>query len=112
MISGYHSEVSAHYEKYPYPAYPIFAKASWKSLASVNCETWGATRNIRDIWIVGCGTIAPLMFARRNFKARVLATDLSEASLSQAARRVKLFGMRNLILKKEDLFEAKYGETV
>ncbi|MDB5036913.1 MAG: Methyltransferase type 12 [Bacteriovoracaceae bacterium] len=108
MISGYHLPVAEHYEKFPYPSYPFFSLGSWKALEAVDCSKWGAAIPIRDIWIAGCGTIAPLMFARRNFGANIIASDLSSRSLFILSRRLKLFGMRNVGLKCEDLFDTKY----
>lgn len=111
MISGYHAPVAEHYEKYPYPYYPWYSIGSWKDLQSVDVTAWGAQRRIEDIWISGCGTIAPAMFGRRNYFARVLATDLSEHSIKIARRRINLLGIRNVFLKQEDLFDARYEEA-
>ncbi|MBN8555182.1 MAG: methyltransferase domain-containing protein [Deltaproteobacteria bacterium] len=110
MISGYHANVAEHYEKFPYPSYPWFASASWKQLQAVDCQTWGASHEIKDIWIAGCGTISPLMFGRRNFMSKILASDLSESALQICQRRLRIYGMRNVQLKCEDIFEANYSE--
>lgn len=111
VISGYHQPVAEHYEKYPYPHYPWYSLGSWRQLESVDASQWGAQRAIRDIWIAGCGTIAPIMFGRRNERARIWGTDLSEQSLGIAQRRLNLLGIRNVHLKQEDLFDARYHEA-
>ncbi len=111
MISGYHLSVAEHYERFPYPAYPLFAAARWEDLKSVDTSTWGLDRPAKEIWVAGCGTIAPLMFARRNIGARILATDLSSQSLKILKRRLQLYGMHNVLLKTEDIMESKYSEA-
>jgi SAM-dependent methyltransferase len=110
MTSGYHDDVAQHYEKFPYPAYPIFSLGAWKSLESVDCQTWGAKREVRDIWVAGCGTIAPLMFARKNFRSNILASDISVRTLNICARRLWLFGMRNVRLQWEDILQVNHRE--
>lgn len=84
---------------------------SWADLKSVDVQNWGVSRSVRDIWIAGCGTIAPLMFGRRNASAKVIASDLSESSLRICSKRLKLFGIHNVHLKCEDLFEVSYSEA-
>lgn len=111
MTSGYHQEVQDHYERHPYPHYPFYSLGSWSALNSVDCKQWGLRRELRDIWIAGAGTIAPLMFGRRNYQARILATDISDSALRIALRRLNLFGIRNVQMKKEDLFHAQYVEA-
>lgn len=110
MISGYHQQVADHYERYPYPDYPWYALGSWRSLASVDLRNWGIEGAIENAWIVGSGTIAPLMFGRRNPRVKFLATDLSSASLRSARRRLALFGIRNVQTRVEDLIEVKYPQ--
>jgi SAM-dependent methyltransferase len=111
MISGYHQQIADHYEKYPYPPYPLYAFGNWQDLKSLNLEIWGAKRKIENLWIAGCGTIAPLMFGRRNPDVKILATDLSERSLRKAKWRLRLFGIWNVQFRCEDLFESKYIEA-
>ncbi len=111
MISGYHEQVAQHYEAYPYPQYPWFAWGRWKQLESVNISRWGADFNPRSCWIVGCGTISPLMFGRRNPNVEFLATDLSRESLKLLRRRLWVFGIHNIRLRCEDLMESPYQEN-
>jgi SAM-dependent methyltransferase len=111
MISGYHTPVADHYEKFPYPVYPWYSLGSWRDMSTVDTRFWGAKRDIQDIWIAGCGTIAPAMFGRRNYFARIWATDLSERTLKIAKRRLRLLGIRNVHLRQEDVFESNYSEA-
>lgn len=111
MISASHQKVAEHYERYPYPRYPVFSIGSWRDLASVDVNLWGGRRAMRDIWIAGSGTIAPLMFGRRNFKCNILASDLSAKTLGICERRLRLFGVRNIRLKQEDIAITHYVEA-
>ncbi len=111
MISPYHLEVAEHYERFPYPQYPWYALGSWSALQSVDIANWGLKRVARDLWVVGCGTVAPQMFGRRNPRLRILATDLSQASLDIALKRLRLFGTHNVCLRCEDLMEARYVDA-
>lgn len=102
------SEVEEHYEKYPYPSYPWYAMGSWRQLEQVDLMTWGVKSKSPRLWIAGSGSISPLMFARRNPKAKILATDLSKKSLGHARLRCWLFGQHQVEFKKENLLEAAY----
>lgn len=106
-----HAEVSEHYEKYPYPDYPFFALGRWRDLESVDLSGWQIQREVRDLWICGSGTIAPLMFARRNPAVRIVATDLSRKTLNIARRRLALYGYHNVCLKQEDLYASQAVES-
>lgn len=102
--------VQQHYDNYPYPDYPWFLSGSWAQLGQVDCSNWGLKREVQDIWIAGCGTISALMFGRRNFRSRILATDLSRRSLRKLRWRLALFGVRNVHCLVEDLLETNYQE--
>jgi SAM-dependent methyltransferase len=111
MISHYHEALAQHYEKYPYPSYPLFALGRWAHLKSVDLESWGASHPVQSAWIVGCGTIAPLMFARRNPRVHIIASDLSRRSLKKAQLRSILHGLHSVEFVQEDLIESHYRET-
>jgi SAM-dependent methyltransferase len=107
-VSASVKEVEEHYEKYPYPAYPWFAMASWSQLDQVDLAAWGVKPKSPELWLAGCGSIAPLMFARRNPRAKILATDLSNKNLNQAKLRCWLFGQHQVKFEKQNLLEAHY----
>jgi len=111
MISPYHEEISKHYEKYPYPAYPLLGFGAWSQLESVNLKNWGIEGEVRSVWIVGCGTIAPMMFGRRNPDVSIFASDFSKSVLNVLKRRLLLFGVRNVKPVHEDLMETRYQEA-
>lgn len=111
MISGYHEQIADHYEKHPYPSYPIYAAGPWSQLKSVDLTQWGILGPIRDCWIAGSGTIAPLMFARRNPHVAFRATDFSASALRSLRRRLRIYGVHNVCLAREDILETRYDEA-
>lgn len=98
-----HLSVQRHYEAYPYPDYPIYAFGRWKDLESVDLSTWSIEGSIKRLWIAGCGTIAPLMFARRNPMVSIVASDLSKSSIRRAKWRSLIWGYPNIEYRCEDL---------
>lgn len=106
-----HQRVSDHYEKYPYPTYGLWAQGRYDDTKRLDLRTWHVQRPIRDLWISGCGTIAPLMFAKRNPMTKILATDLSSKSLRRAWLRLRLFGYWNVSLRQEDLLDSQAHEA-
>lgn len=55
------------------------------------------------IWIAGCGTFQPYVFATANPRADIVATDLSHASLAHAQRRCRVHRIRNVSFAPCDL---------
>lgn len=111
MISPYHENISKHYEKYPYPSYPLWGFGSWSQLSSVDLKNWGIVGGVQTAWIVGCGTIAPMMFGRRNPEVSFFASDFSKSVLRTLKLRLFLFGIRNVKTIHEDLVESRYVEA-
>ncbi len=111
MISPYHQQIADHYEKYPYPSYPLFGLGGWGQLASVDLSSWPLIRPARDVWIAGCGTIAPLMFGRRNPRISFLATDLSSSALRRLRLRLWLHGIHNVRVLQEDIMVSHYTDS-
>jgi SAM-dependent methyltransferase len=111
MISPYHQQIADHYEKYPYPSYSLFGLGGWAQLQSVDLSTWPMEGSVRDVWIAGCGTIAPLMFGRRNPGVSFLATDLSSSALRRLRVRLWLHGIHNVRPIQEDIMLAHYVES-
>lgn len=103
-------DVAKHYEKYPYPSYPLYALGMWSELSRVDLKSWGVENSQPKLWIAGCGTIAPLMFGRRNPSAQILATDLSKRSLRMAKMRCRLFGIHNVDFLQHDLTQSDFRE--
>lgn len=107
-----HRKVKEHYEKYPYPHYSWWAYGRWSDLKHLDLRTWGGVQPLRRVWLVGCGTIQPVMFARRNPSIRLICSDLSQATLRQLRRRCWLFGCHQLEFYCEDFLEHHFDEKV
>lgn len=101
--------MKAQYGAWPYPRVPLLA-----SLPSTHpfelhtawlwdrCGSGHAPARPR-IWIAGCGTFQPYVFAVANPHAEIVASDLSEPSLRIAARRCRVHGRRNVRFAPVDL---------
>lgn len=96
------------YERWPYPRVPLLARMHREHLWQLNLD-WLAPRCGRNlpvqsrIWLAGCGTFQPYVFARANPQASILATDLSHRSLEIARRRCRWHGIRDLSFARIDL---------
>ena len=88
--------VREQYEQNPYPR--------WFSLGTP--REGEIDRSRRDILVAGCGTGRhPLAMAIRNPHARILALDLSKASLAYAQRMSQALKIRNVTFLQGDLLE-------
>lgn len=102
-------DVADQYEAWPYPNISYFARVPKEQLWQIN-YAWLASRAGQKaaiesprIWIAGCGTFQPYVFSQANPNAKILATDISQASLSIAKKRCVLHGNRNIQFKQVDL---------
>ncbi len=100
--------VRSQYEKWPYPNVPLLARVPASRLWQINAA-WIAARAHQpvvenpSIWIAGCGTFQPYVFAQANPSSPILATDISQTSLDIARRRCRNHGLRNLTFETLDL---------
>ena len=106
-------QVKDQYEENPYPrwtAVPNVAPTTvvnflWDRLAILPAE-WSRTTVGVEILIVGCGTGShPIDTAMRFPRARVLATDISRASLAYARRKTRALGLTNVTYAQADILE-------
>lgn len=104
------SPVQNQYEKWPYPAIPLWAKLQPENLWQINVE-WMAKTLGREapqnprLWIAGCGTFQPYPFSLANPEASILATDFSQASLEKAKNRCRYHRRKNVEFQRVDLNE-------
>ena len=90
--------LKSHYERFPYPQAPIFAKARPDRIALLNYRAgiaacFGSTIVAKEkprILVAGCGTVEPIAIALANPKAEIVAIDLSEASIRSLKRKLFL----------------------
>lgn len=80
-----------HYERYPYPRYPLLASVHRKHVNHLSLTTlWQRYNNSqlprqsRSILIAGCGSFAPYPFSLANPGCPITALDLSAASITRA----------------------------
>ncbi len=92
-------KVRGQYEEFPYPRWrhvlkPIETPEVFESLPESGCK----------ILVAGCGTgQEPVMFARRFPEAKVLAVDLSHASLSYGIYMAEKLGVKNVEFRHGDI---------
>jgi 2-polyprenyl-3-methyl-5-hydroxy-6-metoxy-1,4-benzoquinol methylase len=92
--SGVSEEVRAHYEVNPYPRWATVAPPARSGDAVI------------ESLVAGCGTgRSAISYARGNPRAKVLAVDLSRASLGYAMRKAEELGVGNLSFAQADLLE-------
>ena len=106
--------VQAQYEQQPYPrwlrapatggAYPLALRL--RTLFPHAASGAGAVPEHPSILIAGCGTGRHVAItAALNPQSRILAIDLSRASLAYAARRARESGLRNVEFAQADILE-------
>lgn len=104
--------VRCHYERYPYPRFPLLASVR-------SCDTYAL--NLTALWtrfngelppesaqrilIAGCGSFSPYPFSVANADADITALDLSARSLRRARMHCLLHGRRNLCYRVGDLLD-------
>lgn len=93
--------VRAQYEENPYPRWMQAGPPGQPSI--LNGRQAGQTL---DVLIAGCGTgLSSTEFARHARNARILAVDLSLASLSYAKRMAQSFGLTNIEFAQADIMK-------
>jgi tetratricopeptide (TPR) repeat protein/SAM-dependent methyltransferase len=98
---GVTRDVRQQYEESPYPRW---VKAGPPAKPAVLNER--RPDEIRDVLVAGCGT-GPfaIAFARQAPQARILAIDLSVASLSYAKRMAEQFGLAHIEFAQADIMK-------
>lgn len=101
--------MQAQYAAWPYPHVPLLARLPGSHPFELHMSwLWdragsGPAPERPRIWIAGCGTFQPYAFAVANPRAEILATDLSEPSLTIARRRCTLHRQRHVRFQHVDL---------
>lgn len=110
------AHVARQYEAWPYPRIPLFARLDREQLWQINAA-WLAHQCQRkiveapQIWIAGCGTFQPYAFSRANPGSEILATDISQSSLSLAEARCRWHRARNVRFQQVDLSQLEHYPT-
>lgn len=105
--------VETHYQKYPYPHYPLAASVRRSDTYALNLEAlwcrFNRTRpptEAKRILIAGCGTFAPYPWSVANPDVPITALDLSERSLRRARWHCLLHGKQNITFRCGDLTDS------
>ncbi len=93
--------VRRQYEENPYPRWTGAEPSMWRAILDERSSEKA------DVLIAGCGTgLSTIELARQQPNARILAIDLSLASLSYAQRMAESFGSTNIEFAQADIKEA------
>lgn len=108
VAAGTAAAVARHYERWPYPRWRRIGAQRPRRLPDVVAELDPDLASdipvAADILVAGCGTGRQAAIAARQYPdARILAIDVSEASLEYARRQCAELGLANLTFEKLDL---------
>ncbi len=102
--------VRAHYNKYPYPCYPLAASIRRCDTYALNLSAlWTRFNRVllppeaRRILIAGCGSFSPYPFAVANPEIPIVALDLSRRNIQRARLHCFLHGRFNVSFNVGDL---------
>jgi SAM-dependent methyltransferase len=105
-------DVRGHYERHPYPHYPILASIRRHDTYALNLQALWARFNgefpapgKERILIAGSGSFAAYPMSVANPQAEVIALDLARASLRRARLHCLLHGRRNVVFLQGDLLD-------
>jgi SAM-dependent methyltransferase len=105
--------VRCHYERHPYPHYPLLASVRACDTYALNLTALWTRFNgelppesVRRILIAGCGSFSPYPFSVANPGSEITALDLSANSLRRARLHCLLHGHLNVRYQAGDLLDA------
>lgn len=105
-------EVTGHYERHPYPHYPLLASIRRHDTYAMNLTALWARFNgeLLDerqgrILLSGCGAFAPYPMALANPRAQITGVDLAKHNLQRARLHCLLHGRYNVTLQQGDFLE-------
>jgi len=103
------SEVTGHYERHPYPHYPLLASVKRHDTYAMNLTALWARFNgellpepLGRILLAGCGAFAPYPMALSNPEAKVDGVDLAQNNLRRARLHCLLHCRFNVSLLQGD----------
>jgi SAM-dependent methyltransferase len=104
--------VRLHYERHPYPRYPLLSSVRLCDTYALNLQALWARFNGEfmeasggRILIAGSGSFAPYPMAVANPEAKITALDLSSANLKRARLHCHLHGRRNVDFIQGDILD-------
>lgn len=110
--AGRFTEVPAHYERHPYPHYPLFASIRRVDTYAMNLTAlWARFNGVMlpeeegRILLSGCGAFAPYPTSLSNPRARITGVDLAVHNLRRALLHCVLHRRFNVNLLQGDFLE-------
>lgn len=112
-------DLRRHYERYPYPRYPLLAAVNPCATYALNLDTLYARFNgvlppqpARRILLAGCGSFSPYPTSLANPGVPLTALDLSGANLRRARLHAFLHGRFGITWERGDILDpaAAQGE--
>lgn len=107
-------DVRNHYERHPYPHYPLLSSVRRCDTYALNLQSlWARFNGVflveeeGQVLIAGSGSFAPYPMSVANPRTEVTALDLSQANLSRARLHCLLHGRRNVRFVQGDLLDTK-----
>ncbi len=107
-------EVRGHYERHPYPYYPLLASVRRHDTYAMNLDALWARFNgeypppgRRRILLSGCGAFAPYPMSLANPSAELIAVDLAENNLRRARLHCLMHGCRKVSFLRGDFLESE-----
>jgi 2-polyprenyl-3-methyl-5-hydroxy-6-metoxy-1,4-benzoquinol methylase len=107
------SEVTGHYERHPYPHYPLLASIQRYDTYAMNLTALWARFNGEllperegRILLSGCGAFAPYPMALSNPKAKITGVDLAQHNLKRAQLHCLLHRRFNVKLLQGDFLDS------
>lgn len=105
-------EVTGHYERHPYPHYPLLASVRRYDTYAMNLTALWARFNGEllpeqdgKILLSGCGAFAPYPMALANPKAEITGVDLAQHNLQRARLHCLLHRRLNVSLQQGDFLD-------
>lgn len=115
---GMADDVRTHYERYPYPRYPLLASLRRCDTYALNLSALWARfngtlppRDAQRILIAGCGSFSPYPFSLANPDIPITALDLSDRNLRRARLHCLLHGRTNVAFCRGDLLDAPQADS-
>ncbi|SNB47875.1 methyltransferase domain-containing protein [Geobacter sp. DSM 9736] len=104
------NDVRMHYERHPYPQFPLFVSVRPCDTYHLNLESlsaffYGRLPEQRRILLAGCGSFSPYPTGIANRNAAITALDLSRRNLNRAHLHSILHGCFNIDYRQGDLLD-------
>lgn len=112
-LAHWYQAVGGHYERHPYPHYPLFAAVPRHDTYALNLQAiWAAFNGAwlepaaGRILLAGCGAFAPYPLRLANPRATIDAVDLAAANIRRAKLHCLVHGLHGVSFSQGDFLDA------